>query len=162
MYEVRARLQPNLIGRLLGKDELCVQKDSLAKSRNGNVGASVSIAECRQFATLEDGIFGGVLTLKIDHAFIRYRFLKKKGADEFVNVLNRTIAEYVADYISRSFDEFHTHVIREYPRDSRLALLSMLCRKLSEQYSAQAELWEAYLSSECIRNPRCQNSCRVT
>ena len=151
MYEVRAKLQPNLIGRLLGKDEICVQKDSLATLKNGNLKTSVSVTECSEFATFESGIFGGVLTLKIEQKIVSYRFLKRNGVREFVDVLNRTIAEYVADYISRKFDEFHVNVIREYPRDSRLARISMMCRTLSEQYTAQADLWDAYLPLDCIQ-----------
>ncbi len=140
----------NLIGRLLGRDHVSLQSDSLTVSKNGSSVASESIRECKEFATIQHGIFGAALALNVGNKSINYRFLKKDGAEKFLRVLNQSIAEHINDYLSRVFNEFNTHVISEYPRDSRLAQISELCQTLSEHFRSQAELWDVYLKPECI------------
>jgi hypothetical protein len=86
MCEVRAKLQLNLVGRLLGRDYISVEKDSLIVSKKGTPVASDSIDQCKEFATFKNGIFGGILALNIGKKTIRYRFLKKRGAEKFLKV----------------------------------------------------------------------------
>lgn len=151
MHDIQAKLSSNLIGRLLGKDCICVQNDFLIALKNDISIASDSFRECKGFATLQNGIFGQVLVLSIGNKSVKYRFLQKSGSAEFLKVLNASIAEFINDYLSKTFNEFEAYVIREYPRDTRMGSISLLCKSLSEYYHAQADVWDMCLKSESIR-----------
>jgi len=151
MHDIQAKLSSNLIGRLLGKDCICVQNDFLIALKNDISIASDSFRECKGFATLQNGIFGQVLVLSIGNKSVKYRFLQKSGSAEFLKVLNASIAEFINDYLSKTFNEFEAYVIREYPRDTRMGSISLLCKSLSEYYHAQADVWDMCLKSESIQ-----------
>lgn len=150
MPEPKEKLQFNLVGRLLGSDYISVQKNSLAHSNKNSSISSSSIRDCKEFATFKWGLLGGTLTLKNGKTFIRYRFLKKVGSDEFINSLNAIIAEHISEHLVRTFNEFNYYVVRQYPRDSHLGQISMLCQALSKHYNAQSNLWEIFLKPEHI------------
>lgn len=149
--EAKTKLQSNLIGRLLGKDEFCLQEDSLVVLKGGRPIVSVSLSGSRKFATFSDGFFGSVLTLNNDDKLVRFAFIKTSGAEEFLHVLNQMISVHLSQYVDRALRFCHTSVVCEYPRDSRVAQVAMLCKTLSEYYNAQADLWDRYLAFDCVQ-----------
>lgn len=151
MNEVKAKIGFNFVGRLLGKDHISICRDSLNFSRRGGIVSSESIDQCKEFAVYANGILGGVVSLNIGKKAIRHRFLEKNRADEFIKQMNSIIAEFIREYISKVFNEFNANVIREYPRDSRLEQISILCQTLSDHYSAQSDLWDINLEPDCIK-----------
>lgn len=150
MPEFKAELEFNLIGRLLGKTHITIQNDLLTSLNKHSSPVSTSIRDCTEFATFKQGLFGGTLTLNASTSS-RYRLLKNNGADAFTKALNTFIAEHISERIDKTFSEFNSYVIREYPRDSRIALISTICQTLSKQYSSQAELWNSFLKPEYIK-----------
>lgn len=140
------KLRSNLIGKLLGRDEFCLEGDSIVTLRRDRRVASISFGESRKFATFSEGFLGGELTLSLTEGHVRLRFLKVANAEKFVRVLNEAIAAHVERYVENAFTVFQMRVVHEYPRDSRVEALAFLCQTLSTDYAAQADLWEEYLS----------------
>ncbi|NOR55178.1 MAG: AAA family ATPase [Sulfurovum sp.] len=151
MSEVKAQLQFNLLGRILGKDSIIVQESSLKTSKKGSTFTSKSLRDCKEFATYKKGFIGGVLKVNFNNKSIKYRFLKHNDSEEFLEVLNASIAKHIKEYLSKTFNEFNTYVINEYPRDSRLKQLNMLCQTLSESFNTQSDLWEKHFNPEHIQ-----------
>lgn len=149
--ETCPKLRSNLIGRLLGSDEFRLEGDCVVTLKRDGGVVSVSTGGGRKFATFSEGFLGGGLTLNLEDGPVTFRFLRAAGAEEFLRGLNETIAEHVERCVNEEFTAFQTRVIREYPRDSRVEQLALLCETLSTEYAAQAHLWDRYLSSGCIQ-----------
>ena len=150
MSELETKLERNALGRLLGKEFISLRQNILIDSKKGTWVISDDILECKNFAVLKNSLLGCVLTLKVGKKQIRYRFLKKRGSEEFLKILNQTIAYHINEYLRKTFNEFNTNVILEYPRDSRLEQLSRLCLSLKDHYNNQRDLWEKNLASNVI------------
>lgn len=151
MSEVRAQIQFNLLGRILGKDSIIVQESSLKTLKKSSTVTSKSLRDCKEFATYKKGFIGGVLKLNFNNKSIKYRFLKHNDSEEFLEVLNASIAKHIKEYLSKTFNEFNTYVINEYPRDSRLKQLNILCQTLSESFNTQSDLWKKHFNPEYIQ-----------
>lgn len=149
--ETGPRLRSNLIGRLLGRDEFRLEGDSVVTLKRGRRVESVSIGGSRKFSTFSEGFLGGGLTLNLEDGPVRLRFLRAAGTEEFLRVLNETIAAHLETYVDDVFTAFQMRVVHEYPRDSRVEQLALLCQTLSTDYAAQAHLWERYLSASRIQ-----------
>lgn len=152
MFGNTTKLQVNIIGRLLGQDHISIQNDLLITSKKDSTITTIPLHDCKEFAIYEKEIFGGILNLNTNKESIRFRFLKhnRQEAEEFLKILNTSIAKYIKEYLSKTFNEFNTYVIRDYPRDSRLKQLNELCQTLSESFRAQCDLWEKYLEKDYI------------
>lgn len=150
-YETCLKLRSNLIGRLLGRDEFRLEGDSVVILKRDRRVVSLSVGRSRKFATFSDGFLGGELTLNFEDGPVRLRFLRAEGTEEFLRVFNETIASHVEGYVDEISTAFRMRVVQEYPRDSRVEQLALLCETLSVDYGAQAHLWDRYLSSGCIQ-----------
>lgn len=150
MSEFKAELKFNLVGRLLGKNHITIQNHLLTYLNKYSSPVSNSIREQTEFATFKLGLAGGTLTLNIGTT-LRYRFLKNNGSDVFLKLLNTLIAEHISERLDKTFSEFNSYVIREYPRDSHIAIISRICQALSKSYNSQAELWDNFLKPEYIK-----------
>lgn len=144
--ETGPKLRSNLIGRLLGRDEFRLEGDSVVAFKRGRRVVSVSIGGSRKFGTFSEGFLGGQLTLNLEDGPVKLRFLSAAGAEEFLRILNETVAAHVAIYVDHVFSAFQMFVVHEYPRDSRVEQLALLYETLSTDYAAQAHLWDRYLS----------------
>jgi DNA helicase-4 len=149
--ETGPKLRSNLIGRFLGRDEFRLEGDSVVTLKRGRRVVSVSIGASRKFATFSKDFLGGELTLNLEDGSVRFRFLRAAGAEEFLRVLNETIAAHLERYVDDVFTAFQIRVVHEYPRDSRVEQLVPLFQTLSTAYGAQAHLWDRYLSSGHIQ-----------
>lgn len=156
MFKNNANLQVNIIGRLLGQDHISIQNDLLITSKKDSTVTTIPLHDCKEFATYKKELFGGILNLNTNNESIRFRFLKhnRLEAEEFLKILNVSIAKYIKKNLSKTFNEFNTYVIREYPRDSRLEQLNEMCQTLSESFNAQRELWEKYLEEDYINQSK--------
>lgn len=144
-------IQSNLLGRLLGRDEFRLEGDYIVTLNGNRRVVSGSLSSSRKFATFSQRFLGGELTLNLENGPLRLRFLRAAGAEEFLQVINETIAAHVERYVNNAFTAFQMRVVHEYPRDSQVEQLAQLCKTLSADYAAQAHLWGRYLSPDCMQ-----------
>jgi hypothetical protein len=104
--ETSPRLRSNLIGRLLGRDEFRLEGDSIVTLKRDCRVESVSIGGSRKFATFSEGFLGGELTFNFKDGPVRLRFLRAAGTEEFLRVLNETIAAHAERYVDDVFTAF--------------------------------------------------------
>lgn len=150
MPKLKAELKFNLIGSMLGKSCISIQKNSLICLNKDTSFESHLIFDSTEFAIFKKGFWGCTLIINTGISTLKYRFLKSNGSDIFLETLNTIIAEHISERLDRVFTEFNTYVIREYPRDSRIDLIFNLCKTLSSRYSAQADLWDTLLKPNYI------------
>ncbi|MBT7443002.1 MAG: UvrD-helicase domain-containing protein [Methylococcales bacterium] len=148
--DAKSKLQTNFIGKLFGIDAISIEDKSLVALKKGRDVSKFSIGNSMCFATYESMIFGGRLVLKDNNHKRSFKFLKSDGAIEFLESLNLIIADNITQYITSSFDIFTKCVFEEYPRDSKINLLTNLCLSISETYSNQESLWKKYIVDEMI------------
>lgn len=120
-------------------------------TKKGVVVSSISLSECIVFAVYENGIFGGKLTIDENGRKVQIKFLKSDTDDKFLDILNTIIANNIEAYVGSSYDFFNLYALTEYPRDSRLDLLSNFCGYVANAYNKQSELTEKYISSETFK-----------
>lgn len=147
----RQQLEKNLIGRIFGVDMVCIENDKVQSVKKGNVVSYISLCKNMVFAVYENGLFGGKLTIDDGDRKVKIKFLKSDAGDKFLNNLNTIIANNIEAYVGSSYDLFNLHALTEYPRDSRLDLLSSLCSSVANAYKKQGELWKKYISSEAFK-----------
>lgn len=150
-FETRPKLRSNLLGKLLGRGEFHLEGDSVVTLKHDRRIVTASIDGSRTFATFSKGLLGGELVLNFQNGPVRLRFLKAAGTEEFLCFLNERIAAHVEKSVDVVFNTFQKHVVNEYPRDSRVEQIALLCRTSSADYDAQKHLWDRYLSPGCIR-----------
>lgn len=150
MPELKVELKFNLVGSMLGKSCISIQKDSLISLNKDTSFESHLILDSAEFAIFKKGFWGYTLIINTGTSTLKYRFLKNNGSDIFLETLNTIIAEHMSERLDRIFTEFNTYVIREYPRDSRIDLIFNLCKTLSSRYSSQADLWDTLLKPNYI------------
>ncbi|WP_447018823.1 UvrD-helicase domain-containing protein [Shewanella algae] len=146
--EKRQQLKTNFIGRIFGADKICIENGKVQSTKKGVVVSSISLSECIVFAVYENGIFGGKLTIDKNGRKVQIKFLKSDTDDKFLDILNTIIANNIEAYVGSSYDFFNLYALTEYPRDSRLDLLSNFCGNVANAYKKQSELWKKYISSE--------------
>ncbi len=146
--EKRQQLKTNFIGRIFGADKICIENGKVQSTKKGVVVSSISLSECIVFAVYENGIFGGKLTIDKNGRKVQIKFLKSDTDDKFLDILNTIIANNIEAYVGSSYDFFNLYALTEYPRDSRLDLLSNFCGYVANAYKKQSELWKKYISSE--------------
>ena len=158
MPEVQTTITPNVIGRLLGYQQISHTPHALHVTHNNQGADSFALAETRAFAVFERRWFGGKLTLHLDGKPINYRFLKKQNGAHFIAQLNASIAGFIHEYLAQVFAEFRLLVTNQYPRDSWASKIQALLEELHQHYTLQASLWDEYLSeddigtiNECLR-----------
>lgn len=147
----RQQLKKNFIGRIFGADKICIENGKVQSTKKGVVVSSISLSECIVFAVYENGIFGGKLTIDENGRKVQIKFLKSDTDDEFLDILNTIIANNIEAYVGSSYDFFNLYALTEYPRDSRLELLSNFCGYVANAYNKQSELWKKYISSETFK-----------
>jgi DNA helicase-4 len=148
--EAKSKLQVNFIGRLLGIDSIGLENTKLIALKKGNIVSSISVADSTDFPVYKRGVLGGSLVFRDGYHVRNFRFLKSDGALDFLETLNRLIAENITETISSSFETFINCVFNEYPRDSKIDLLSNLCSSIAEKYDKQSLLWNKYIAQEQI------------
>lgn len=149
--EKRQQLKTNFIGRIFGADKICIENGKVQSTKKGVVVSSISLSECIVFAVYENGIFGGKLTIDKNGRKVQIKFLKSDTDDKFLDILNTIIANNIEAYVGSSYDFFNLYALTEYPRDSRLDLLSNFCGYVANAYNKQSELWKKYISSETFK-----------
>ena len=147
----RQQLKKNFIGRIFGADKICIENGKVQSTKKGVVVSSISLSECIVFAVYENGIFGGKLTIDENGRKVQIKFLKSDTDDKFLDILNTIIANNIEAYVGSSYDFFNLYALTEYPRDSRLDLLSNFCGYVANAYNKQSELWKKYISSETFK-----------
>lgn len=147
----RQQLKKNFIGRIFGADKICIENGKVQSTKKGVVVSSISLSECIVFAVYENGIFGGKLTIDENGRKVQIKFLKSDTDDKFLDILNTIIANNIEAYVGSSYDFFNLYALTEYPRDSRLDLLSNFCDYVANAYNKQSELWKKYISSETFK-----------
>ena len=152
--ETRPTLYTNFIGKIFGFDTLNIEVDKLISKKKDIVVSSIPLDVCKSFATYDDGIFGGRLTLDQSDQKRHFSFLKSDGATEFLDSLNQIIASYISKHVISLFDFFTKHVFEEYPRDSKMELLAIQCRHISEAHTNQSHLWNKYIDGEIINKAK--------
>lgn len=148
--DIRSKLRTNFIGKIFGIDSLDIEGDKLLSKRKGKVVSSISLENCKSFAIHKKGIFGGRLILDENGHEKIFNFLKSDGEVEFLDSLNRVIANSICKYIISTFNFFTKHVFDEFPRDSKLDLLANLCAKMSNAYKNQEHLWRNFIDDEIL------------
>jgi hypothetical protein len=180
MSEVHTTLTPNVIGRLLGYQQIAHTPQALHVTHKKQGTHAFELAETKAFAQFERRWLGGKLTLHLDGKPITYRFLKNQNGEHFIAQLNASIAGFIQEYLSQVFAEFRALVTNQYPRDSWASKIQALLEELHQHYTLQAPLWDEYLSeddigtiNECLRlypfslekareyHPLCQTTCRA-
>jgi DNA helicase-4 len=158
MSEVHTTITPNVIGRLLGYQQIAHTPQALHVTHNKQGTHSFELAETKAFAVFERRWLGGKLTLHLDGKPITYRFLKNQNGEHFIAQLNASIAGFIQEYLAQVFAEFRALVTNQYPRDSWASKIQALLEELHQHYTLQAPLWDEYLSeddigtiNECLR-----------
>ena len=142
----------NWVGRLFGWQCLMLKGGSLLLIKKGVVVESYSLKSCMTFATLNGGIFGQTLKLLADDTIVCHKFLKNSLAVKFLELVNNQIAPNIDRYVLSIAAEFDDLVIRNYPRDSRIERISLMCKAIHDKYAAEKELWDTYLDSSSQQN----------
>lgn len=142
------KLKTNILGKLFGVDFVQLNNNSLEIIKNESVISSFALSECKKFIGYKRTVFGGKLTIQIGSETHEVKFTKDLGAIAFTKSLNKIIARSIADYIQEASKTFTKEVFVEYPRDSRVARLTELCRTLHDGISEQKEKWTTYLTPD--------------
>ena len=137
----------NWIGRLFGWKCVTLEGGSLLSVKKGAVAEIYSLKSSLTFATLIGGIFGKTLQLRVDDSLVRHKFLNNSLAAQFLESVNSQIAQNIDRYVVNIAAEFDDLVIRNYPRDSRIERVSLICNAIHDKYIAEKELWDTYLDS---------------
>ena len=125
---------------------------SLLSFKKGAVAEVYSLKSCMTFATLRGGIFGQTLQLCVEDAIVRHKFLKNSLAAQFLESVNSQIALNIDRYVVSIAAEFDDLVIRNYPRDSRIERISLICNAIHDKYGKEKKLWDKYLDSSNHQN----------
>jgi DNA helicase-4 len=142
----------NWIGRLLGWKCITLEGNSLVVFKKEAAAEVHSLKSCINFATLSGGVLGKTLQLRVEDSLVRHKFLKSSLAAQFLESLNSHIVLNVNRYVVDTAAEFDDLVIHNYPRDSRIERISLMCKAIHDKYSAEKELWDTYLDSSSHQN----------
>jgi DNA helicase-4 len=158
MTDVRTTITPNVIGKLLGYQQIAHTSQALHVTHKKQGTHAFELAATKAFAQFERRWLGGKLTLHLDGKPITYRFLKNQNGEHFIAQLNASIAGFIQEYLAQVFAEFRALVTNEYPRDSWASKIQALLEELHQHYTLQVKLWDEYLSeddigtiNECLR-----------
>jgi DNA helicase IV len=151
MKKFEAQLQVNLLGKLLGKGLIYINDNLIYVTQKKKIIATYSISKCSRFAIFEKSFFGGALIFENESRTIRLNHIKNKDAVKFIDTLNKNIASRIKSWILNSHNILINNIYKQYPRDSRIDLLTNLCKSVSDEYKTQKLFWEKYLDADCMQ-----------